>query len=124
MSDRHLTKCELEVMDVVWKLGRATVRDVCAALERPLAYTTVMTTLHILDEKRGVVRRSKEGRAHVYEPVVTRAEVCRAVAGELRRHLFTGGIHSLVLSLIDADSLSRHDIDELKATIASLEARE
>ena len=68
MPEYRLTKCELEVMDVVWRRGRVTVQDVVDSLDRSLAYTTVMTTLKILEEKRGVVNRVKQGRAYVYEP--------------------------------------------------------
>ena len=119
----HLTKCELEVMTVVWQKGRATVQDVVDSLERRLAYTTVMTTLNILAEKRRVVRRSKEGRAYVYEPTVTQQEVCRSMVSELKDHLFGGSIKSLMLSLIEPDSISAADLEELKSAIRSLEDR-
>jgi predicted transcriptional regulator len=118
----HLTRCELEVMTVVWQKGRATVQDVVDSLERPLAYTTVMTTLNILAEKRRVVRRIKEGRAYVYEPTITRQEVCRSMVGDLKDHLFGGSIKSLMLSLIERDSISQSDLEELKAAIRKLEA--
>jgi len=121
MPTFHLTKCEIEVMDVVWRKGRVTVQDVVDALERSLAYTTVMTTLKILDETRGVVRRTKEGRAYVYEPAVTREEISRSMAGDLTERLFGGSVKSLMLSLIDGDSMSRADIEELKQAIQSLE---
>lgn len=124
MAAPQLTKCELEVMDIVWQLGRATVREVCQALDRPLAYTTVMTTLRILEEKRGAVRSSKQSRAHVYTPTVSREEVCRAVAGELRCHLFKGNVKSLVLNLLGSEPLTRVDIEELKSIINSLEPQE
>ena len=117
----YLTKCELEVMDVVWRLGRASVQDVVDSLERPLAYTTVMTTLRILEQRRGVLQRVKEGRAYIYAPVVQREDVCRSMAGELTRRLFRGSVKSLVLSLIGDDQISDTDLAELKAAIATLE---
>jgi predicted transcriptional regulator len=110
-------------MDVVWRLGRASVQDVVDALERPLAYTTVMTTLRILEQRRGVLRRVKQGRAYIYTPVVQREEVCRSMAGELTRRLFRGSVKSLVLSLIDGDQISNADLAELKAAIATLETQ-
>jgi len=121
MPKRHLTNCELEVMDVVWEKGRATVQDVVDALARPLAYTTVMTTLKILDETRGVVRRTKEGRAYVYEPTVSRDEIRKSMAGDLTQRLFGGSVKSLVLNLIESDAMSHADIEELKRAILSLE---
>ena len=124
MADCHLTKCELEVMDVVWKLGEATVHDVVDNLKRPLAYTTVMTTLKILYEKRQVVAKSKRGRAFVYVPTVSREEVGQHLAGELTETLFGGSVKSLVLSLLGSESMSPGDISELKAAIRSLEETE
>ena len=121
MREYRLTRCELEVMDVVWRRGRATVQDVVDALDRSLAYTTVMTTLKILEQKRRVLKRVKQGRAYVYEPIVTRQEVGQSMAGELTRHLFRGSVKSLVLNLLDRQALSPADIEELKQAIASLE---
>jgi predicted transcriptional regulator len=119
----QLTKCELEVMTVVWQKGQATVQDVVDSLNRTLAYTTVMTTLNILAEKRRVVRRRKQGRAYVYEPTVSRQEVCRSMVGELKEYLFGGSVKSLMLSLIDPDSVSPADLEELKSAIRSLEGK-
>jgi predicted transcriptional regulator len=122
MTKTHLTKCELEVMDVVWRKGRATVQEVVDSLERPLAYTTVMTTLKILDETRGVVRKQKKGRAYEYEPTVSREMISRSMAADLTERLFGGSVKSLVLSLVEGDSMSQSDIEELKLAIQSLEA--
>lgn len=122
MAKLHLTKCELEVMDVVWRKGRATVQEVVDSLERPLAYTTVMTTLKILDETRGVVCKKKKGRAYEYEPIVSREKISRSMATDLTKRLFGGSVKSLVLSLVEGDSMSQSDIEELKLAIQSLEA--
>ena len=70
MVARQLTRYELEIMDVVWRLGEVTVHDVCANLARPLAYTTVMTSLSLLERKKKVLGRTKRGRAFVYRPLV------------------------------------------------------
>jgi len=121
MPAHDLTKCELEIMDVVWQLGRATVQDVVATLDRPLAYTTVMTTLKILEEKRGVLQRTKSGRAYIYEPLVSRDAACRSIAGDLARRVFRGSVKTLVLSLIDTEPMSAADIAEVKDAIRSLE---
>ena len=112
MPKLHLTKCELEVMDVVWRKGRATVQDVVDSLERPLAYTTVM---------RDVLRKKKQGRAYVYEPAVSREEISSSMAADLTQRLFGGSVKSFVLSLVESDSMSQSDIEELKQAIESLE---
>lgn len=122
MSERHLTKCELEVMEVVWDRGRATVQEVVDALVRPLAYTTVMTTMKILDTKDVLRRCGKSGRAYVYEPVVSREHVRRTMTDDLAGTLYGGSVKSLVLNLLGNSSLSGEEIDELKAAIRALEA--
>jgi predicted transcriptional regulator len=108
-------------MDVVWQLQRATVQDVVDALERPLAYTTVMTTLRILEQRRGVLNRVKQGRAYVYTPSVEREAMCRSMAAELTRRLFRGSVKSLMLTLIEGERIPESDLAELKAAIATLE---
>lgn len=121
MPELHLTKCELEVMDVVWRKRRATVQDVCDALSRDLAYTTVMTTLKVLEEKRGVLQREKSGRAYVYEPVVSREDVRQHMADDLTQRLFSGSVKTLVLSLLGTRRVSKSEIRELKQVIESLD---
>jgi predicted transcriptional regulator len=111
-------------MDVVWQRGRATVQDVCDGLERPLAYTTVMTVLKTLETKRRVVQKVKEGRAFVYEPTVSRDDVCRSVADELKQHLARGSVASLVLNLIGDEPIPADELAEIKRAIARLETQQ
>ena len=84
----RLTRYELELMDVLWRRGEGTVQQVCEELQRPLAYTTVMTTLGLLHSKKKVLKRIKRGRAHVYQPSVSRDEVSRSVISDLQHVLF------------------------------------
>lgn len=124
MPHRELTKCELELMEIIWELGRATVQEVTDRLERPLAYTTVMTTMNTLDGK-GVIRRcGKSGRAYVYEPIIPKVEVQRAMTDNLTGSLFGGSVKALMMSLLDSKSMSREEIDELKAAISQLESEQ
>lgn len=123
MAGRQLTRYELEIMDVVWRLGEATVSDVCAELSRPLAYTTVMTTLGILERKKGVLGRTKRGRAYVYRPLVQRDEVSRDLLNSLRDVLFGGSLPSMVLNLVADESFSKSDIQELKAALNRVERK-
>jgi predicted transcriptional regulator len=93
---------EREVMEVVWQTGETTVRQVRAALPRPVAYTTVMTTLDRLF-KKGFVVRSRTGRAFLYRPLHTRQQTEAAVASGLVSGLFSRGAAVPILSnLVDA----------------------
>jgi BlaI family transcriptional regulator, penicillinase repressor len=120
----RLTRYELELMDVLWRLGEATVQDVCDGLERPLAYTTVMTTLRLLHGKKKVLRRIKRGRAHVYQPAVSRDDVSRSVMTDLQTVLFREQLPSLMLGLLEAGTFSSEDIQSLKAAIGRAESQE
>jgi predicted transcriptional regulator len=109
----ELTRCEAEVMDVVWDRGVVTVQDVVEAIDRDLAYTTVMTTLKILEDKRILQRGEKIGRAFTYTPLVSRAQVQEGMLRTLTDQLFGGSARSLVLSLLKSDAVSPQDIDEV-----------
>jgi BlaI family penicillinase repressor len=121
MAARQLTRYELEIMDVVWRLGEVTVHDVCANLSRPLAYTTVMTSLSLLERKKKVLGRTKRGRAFVYHPLVSREKVSRDLLGDLRDVLFAGSLPSMVLNLISDESVSEADLEALQDALSKLE---
>jgi len=78
-----LTAAELRIMDVLWLKGLGTVQSILDSLsEKPaLAYNSVLTTIRVL-ERKGYIKHSKDGRAHVYAPLVAREEASRS---EFRR---------------------------------------
>lgn len=97
-----LGNLEREVMDVVWRGGETTVKEVQNALARPVAYTTVMTTLDRLF-KKGFVARTRAGRAFVYHALRTREQTEAAVARGMMSGLFAGPSAMPILSnLVDA----------------------
>jgi len=113
---------EKEVMDVVWMQGQANVRDVVAQMERPLAYTTVMTTLDRL-YKKGLLERTMNERAFVYSPTLSREEWDRQRAGEMMAGFLTGPLASreMILSCL-VEAVGTHDamlLDELEQKIRS-----
>jgi len=107
-------------MELVWAHGRSSVRDVVDRLERPLAYTTVMTTLDRL-YKKGLLDRSKAERAFVYSPKLSRQEWEQQLAGHLVAGLLADPRHSsdlLISCLVDA--VGQHDeelLEELERKI-------
>ena len=110
-----LTDLELDVMNVVWRLNRATVRQIVEALQsfRPLAYTTVQTVLSILTEKK-VVEYTCEGRAYVYSAIVQPEGVRKETVKALVDKLFSGSSQSLVLHLIESDSVTTEEAELLR----------
>ena len=111
-------------MDVLWQRGEATVQEVCDEIKRPLAYTTVMTTLSLLHSKKKVLTRTKRGRAHVYKPVITREDVSGAVVRDLKEVLFADQLPAVMLGLLGDTMVSKDDIKALKAAIRKLEEKQ
>jgi predicted transcriptional regulator len=110
---------ELQIMKVVWERGRVTVRDVYEVLRarRQVAYTTVMTTMTILDQKGFLKRTPGEDRAFVYEPARSRDTVMRAMVKEFLDRVFGGSVNPLMLHLIQDKHLTEKDLDELRRAI-------
>jgi predicted transcriptional regulator len=121
MSNRTLTACEAEAMNAVWSLRSATVQDVVDAIPRQLAYTTVMTTIRILEEKGFLARAGKRGRAIVYRPLVSSESASKITLSEMANRFFDGSITSMVLSLVKTSEITDEDLAELRAAIDSLE---
>ena len=122
--DQRLTRYELELMDVLWKLGEGTVQDVLDGLQRELAYTSVMTTLGLLESKKKVLERVKRGRAYVYRPLVSREDVQHSVIADMREVLFGEGVSDLILNLLSNESISKQDTKAIRAALRQIEASE
>ena len=122
MPERQLTKCELELMEIIWRSGRVTVQEVADQLDRTLAYTPVMSTINTLDKKGSIRRCGKTGRAYIYEAVVGKDEVQQAMTADLTGSLYGGSAKALMMSLLGTQTMSRDEIAELKAAIQKLEA--
>jgi predicted transcriptional regulator len=110
-----LTPFELDIMRILWETGPATVREVQehqVLKKRKLAYNTVQTMLNILN-KKGKVKRRKEGRSFLYQPVVERREVIRSTLTDVIDRLFEGDAERLVLSLLDTRHLTREELTRI-----------
>jgi predicted transcriptional regulator len=106
-----LTKLELEIMQVIWRLGEANVAAVQAGLDRELAYTTVQTMLNIL-ERKGKLKRQLQGRAFLYSATVSESKASSHALKDFIDRVFAGSSEDLVMSLlkhkqIDAKKLAK-----------------
>jgi predicted transcriptional regulator len=121
-----LTSAELRVMKALWELEHGSVADVRAALARrgqELAYTTVMTLLGRLATK-GAVEVDKAREPFVYAPAYRRESVLRDRLREFVREVFDGSADSLVLNLVEDESLSRAELRAIERRIADAERKE
>jgi len=107
-----LTKLELQIMQVIWKLGASNVSAVQAALDQQLAYTTVQTMLNILHRK-GKLKRKLRGRAFEYSATVTEASASGHALRDLINRMFGGSSEELVMSLIKTRQIDAKRVAEL-----------
>ena len=114
----HLTDAELRLMDVLWEKGESTVSDVADALPNnpALAYSTVLTTLRILENK-GFVRHTKDGRAFVYHPIVGREQARESAVTHLVRRFFENSPELLMLNLIEGRKIDSRELARLRKRI-------
>lgn len=105
-------------MVIIWERGPSTVQDVVDTLpaDNPLAYSTVLTMLRIL-EKKGYLIHRKAGRAYVYQPVVGKSEAQRGALEHLMKRFFDDSPELLVLNLMENTALDAADLERLKSMI-------
>ncbi|MFN0110437.1 MAG: BlaI/MecI/CopY family transcriptional regulator [Blastocatellia bacterium] len=112
-----LTEVELELMDVLWDKGQATVLEIVEALpEERLAYSSVLTMMRILEQK-GYVEHEKEGRAFIYKPLVDRSQAQKTVIGYLLKRFFNNSPELLVVNLLDHEDVGPKEVKRLKQMI-------
>jgi len=113
-----LTEAELRIMEVLWQKGPATVQQVLDWLpEKPaLAYNSVLTTIRVL-EKKGYVEHEKDGRAHLYAPVVDREAATRTEIRHLVGRFFKNSEELLMLSLLEDKGLDAAELKRLREMI-------
>jgi predicted transcriptional regulator len=117
-ASSHLTDGELRLMEVLWGKGEATVSEVVESLPQstPLHYSTVLTTLRILENK-GYVKHSKDGRAFVYRPVVARSRACDKAITHLLKRFFQNSPELLVLNLVETRRIRPNELARLRKKI-------
>jgi predicted transcriptional regulator len=121
VAQPKVTRFELDLLEQLWKLGPASVREVQESLpeeDRP-AYTTVQTMIYRLEEKGAVRRVKKIGNAHVFEAVFTRKAVYRRLVDDLI-DMFGGSAAPLMSHLAESGKLSLADVREAERILAKL----
>ena len=110
-----LTEAELRIMNVLWGEGSGTVQQVLDSItETPtLAYNSVLTTIRVL-ERKGYVKHLKDGRAHVYTPLVGQEEATRSEIRRLVSRFFKNSHEQLVLNLLEDRGIGEEEIGRLR----------
>jgi BlaI family transcriptional regulator, penicillinase repressor len=109
-----LTGQELEIMKIVWERESATVRDVYETLlkRRKVAYTTVMTMMKILEQKK-YLKKTQADRAFVYRAAQPKRQVIGDMVRDFVNRVFNGSAEPLLVHLVEEHDLSREDLEEI-----------
>lgn len=119
----YLTPSEKRIMDVLWRRGASSIRDVQAALKgvADLNYNTVLSTLRTMTDK-GYVAYRKDGRAFVYEAAITEARARDQALSAMISRFFGGSTRAFAQHLVSASELEGEDLDALLEAIRETEA--
>lgn len=122
MKSLKPTKSELEILTLLWKNGPSSVRLINEELnnDKETVYTTTLKLLQIMFEK-GLVRRTKEGRSHIYSAAVDEASAKNQLIDKFLDSAFGGSAGNLVLHLLDKKNISDGEIQKIKNIISDLE---
>lgn len=113
MQMKELTKAEEQVMQLLWKLEKAFVKDIIEKIPDPKpAYNTVSTIIRIL-EKKGFVDHNAYGKTHEYFPLISRKEYTRSFMKNFMRNYFSGSFQEMVSFFAKEDNMSISELDEL-----------
>ena len=120
----RLGNLQLQILQVLWDQGPATVADVLARLpaDHGLAYTTIATMLRKM-EARGLVEHDVEARRFIYRAGVRAEEVTRSLAGDLLDRLFEGSLADMVSHLLSTREVSRDELSRIESLIAARKKR-
>ena len=113
-----LTEAELKIMNVLWDRGSGTVQQVLDSIvQKPtLAYNSVLTTIRVL-EKKGYLKHLKDGRAHVYTPLVGQQDATRSEIRHLVSRFFRNSHEQLVLNVLEDQGIGADEISRLRAML-------
>jgi predicted transcriptional regulator len=116
------TDKELEIMQVIWEVGEASVKDIQDRLPGDRHYNSVLTIIRVLERKGHLVHRV-DGRAYIYSASENHENVRRRVLAHLIENVFGGSAASMVLQLVETGDLTKNDIEQIRRKLAVRDSR-
>ncbi len=115
------TESELEILNVLWIKGEATVREVHEELakHKDAGYTTTLKLLQIMFEK-GIVTRDASSKTHIYVPAITKEKTQEHLVGKMINSLFAGSPGQLVMQALGNHQASAAELDEIQKLLDNL----
>jgi BlaI family transcriptional regulator, penicillinase repressor len=121
MPRPRLTRLELQILDILWTRGDASIREIQEAFPEPRpAYTTIQTTVYRLETKQAVRRARKISNAHIFEPLIARQDARRRLLDEVLS-FFGGQALPMMAQLVEAGKLTRGDLRAIEQAIETHE---
>jgi predicted transcriptional regulator len=118
MSKQPLTRREREIMDILYRRGRASAQEVLADLSDPPSYSAVRALLRLLEEREHV-KHTEDGQRYIYAPVAARSDARRSALSHVVKTFFAGSVEQAVAALVESprSKLSREELDRLSDLI-------
>ncbi|MET3500482.1 BlaI/MecI/CopY family transcriptional regulator [Mucilaginibacter sp. P25] len=124
MHIKELTKAEEQVMQILWQLKEAIVKDIIEEMPEPKpAYNTVSTVVRVLEGK-GFIDHKAYGNSHVYFPLISDAEYKKFTFDKMMKNYFSNSYQSLVSFIVDEKNISVKELDELTSLIDKLKSKQ
>ncbi len=114
------TESEVEILQILWQKGSATVREVHDVLEtkKDVGYTTTLKLMQIMVEK-GIVDRDTSKRIHIYKPLIPQSSVENNLINKLRQKIFRGSASRLVIGALSSEPVSEEELEEIREFLDS-----
>jgi BlaI family penicillinase repressor len=114
------TESELEILQILWQKGSATVREVHEVLEKQkdVGYTTTLKLMQIMVEK-GIVDRDTSKRIHIYKPLIPQSSVENNLINKLRQKIFRGSASRLVIGALSSEPVTEEELEEIREFLDS-----
>jgi BlaI family penicillinase repressor len=114
------TESEVEILQILWQKGSATVREVHEVLEtrKDVGYTTTLKLMQIMVEK-GIVDRDTSKRIHIYKPLIPQSSVENNLINKLRQKIFRGSASRLVIGALSSEPVSEQELEEIREFLDS-----
>lgn len=115
------TESELEILNIIWDKGAATVREVHEVLEahKPSGYTTTLKLMQIMFEK-GMLSRDAQGKQHVYKTIIRREKTQEQLLKKMIDTMYSGSASRLVMQALGNHKSSPEELEEIKAYLSKL----
>ena len=120
---KTFTDKELEIMQIIWEMGEASIKQIQERLPGTKHYNSILTIIRVLEQKGHLAHR-EEGRTYIYSAKEEQETARRRVLDHLVNHVFGGSVSSLLLNLVDRGDLTSEDLDAVRKRIKTQESDE